>query len=160
MDRKESQSLFGLLCLSFGRFTVGMGFSVVYGALLTKTNRISRIFHSASQSARRPSYISPRSQLMITAVLVTTLHDKCYFLIFPPFLLRCLCNFVPLWSGFWQPFPGLERCIHVETKSFSNAMSTTPLSWCHRQDEDVIFSTSSSLILNHMFFIIRCTTWF
>ena len=48
-----------------------MGFSIVYGALLTKTNRISRIFHSASQSARRPSYISPKSQLIITAVLVS-----------------------------------------------------------------------------------------
>ena len=32
---------------------------------------IHRIFHSASQSARRPSYISPRSQLIITAVLVS-----------------------------------------------------------------------------------------
>ena len=50
---------------------MGMGFSIVYGALLTKTNRISRIFHSASQSARRPSYISPKSQLIITAVLVS-----------------------------------------------------------------------------------------
>ena len=48
-----------------------MGFSIVYGALLTKTNRISRIFHSASHSARRPSYISPRSQLIITSVLVS-----------------------------------------------------------------------------------------
>ena len=55
----------------FFRFSVGMGFCAVYGALLTKTNRISRIFHSASQSARRPSYISPRSQLIITAVLVS-----------------------------------------------------------------------------------------
>ena len=54
-----------ILCF---RFTVGMGFSLMYGALLTKTNRISRIFHSASQSARRPSYISPRSQLIFTAV--------------------------------------------------------------------------------------------
>jgi metabotropic glutamate receptor 2/3 len=43
----------------------------VYGALLTKTNRISRIFHSASQSARRPSYISPRSQLIITSILAS-----------------------------------------------------------------------------------------
>ena len=50
---------------------MGIGFSMVYGAMLTKTNRISRIFQSASQSARRPSYISPRSQLIITAVLVS-----------------------------------------------------------------------------------------
>ena len=60
-----------IFSLFFFRFSVGMGFCAVYGALLTKTNRISRIFHSASQSARRPSYISPRSQLIITAVLVS-----------------------------------------------------------------------------------------
>lgn len=61
----------GIVVCALQRFSVGMGFSTVYGALLTKTNRISRIFHSASQSARRPSYISPRSQLIITAVLVS-----------------------------------------------------------------------------------------
>ncbi len=63
---------FKIVCFSpIRRFTVGMGFSMVYGALLTKTNRISRIFHSAAKSARRPSYISPRSQLIITTVLVS-----------------------------------------------------------------------------------------
>ncbi len=61
----------GMIVCALQRFGVGMGFCIVYGALLTKTNRISRIFHSASQSARRPSYISPRSQLIITAVLVS-----------------------------------------------------------------------------------------
>jgi len=61
----------GIVICGLQRFSVGMGFCAVYGALLTKTNRISRIFHSASQSARRPSYISPRSQLIITAVLVS-----------------------------------------------------------------------------------------
>ena len=60
-----------LVMCGLQRFSVGMGFSTVYGAMLTKTNRISRIFQSASQSARRPSYISPRSQLIITAVLVS-----------------------------------------------------------------------------------------
>ena len=48
-----------------------MGFSAMYGALLTKTNRIARIFQSATQSSRRPSYISPKSQLAITTVLVS-----------------------------------------------------------------------------------------
>ncbi|XP_040579714.2 LOW QUALITY PROTEIN: metabotropic glutamate receptor-like [Lepeophtheirus salmonis] len=61
----------GIIICTIQRFTVGMGFSFTYGALLTKTNRISRIFHSAATSARRPSYISPRSQLMITSVLVS-----------------------------------------------------------------------------------------
>ncbi|XP_076261780.1 metabotropic Glutamate Receptor [Rhynchophorus ferrugineus] len=52
------------------RFGVGVGFSIIYGALLTKTNRISRIFDSASKSAKRPSYISPKSQVCITCSLI------------------------------------------------------------------------------------------
>lgn len=52
------------------RFGIGVGFSIIYGALLTKTNRISRIFDSAAKSAKRPKYISPRSQVMIAAILI------------------------------------------------------------------------------------------
>merc|ERR1719410_1224893 len=48
------------------RFGVGLGFSVVYGALLTKTNRIFRIFRMAAKSAARPNFVSLRSQLAIT----------------------------------------------------------------------------------------------
>ncbi|XP_020294565.1 metabotropic glutamate receptor 2-like [Pseudomyrmex gracilis] len=50
------------------RFAAGLCFTVVYAALLTKTNRISRIFTAGS--ARRPSFISPRSQLIICAGLI------------------------------------------------------------------------------------------
>lgn len=56
-------------CIS-QRFGVGVGFSIIYGALVTKTNRISRIFDSASKSAQRPSYISPKSQVVITCSLI------------------------------------------------------------------------------------------
>ncbi|XP_057330958.1 metabotropic glutamate receptor isoform X1 [Microplitis mediator] len=52
------------------RFGVGVSFSAVYGALLTKTNRIARIFDSASRSAVRPKYISPRSQVCIASFLI------------------------------------------------------------------------------------------
>ncbi|XP_017876533.1 metabotropic glutamate receptor isoform X2 [Ceratina calcarata] len=52
------------------RFGVGVSFSAVYGALLTKTNRIARIFDSASRSAVRPKYISPASQVCIAAALI------------------------------------------------------------------------------------------
>lgn len=54
----------------FQRFGVGVSFSAVYGALLTKTNRIARIFDSASRSAVRPRYISPTSQVCIAAALI------------------------------------------------------------------------------------------
>ncbi|XP_055922412.1 metabotropic glutamate receptor isoform X1 [Eupeodes corollae] len=52
------------------RFGIGVGFSIIYSALLTKTNRISRIFHSASKSAQRLKYISPQSQVVITMTLI------------------------------------------------------------------------------------------
>ncbi|KOC62157.1 Metabotropic glutamate receptor [Habropoda laboriosa] len=52
------------------RFGVGVSFSAVYGALLTKTNRIARIFDSASRSAVRPRYISPASQVCIAAAMI------------------------------------------------------------------------------------------
>ncbi|XP_044265969.1 metabotropic glutamate receptor 2 isoform X1 [Tribolium madens] len=52
------------------RFGAGFCFTVVYAALLTKTNRISRIFNAGKHSAKRPSFISPRSQLIICSGLV------------------------------------------------------------------------------------------
>ncbi|XP_020287309.1 metabotropic glutamate receptor [Pseudomyrmex gracilis] len=52
------------------RFGVGVSFSAMYGALLTKTNRIARIFDSASRSIVRPRYISPASQVCIAAALI------------------------------------------------------------------------------------------
>jgi hypothetical protein len=53
------------------RFGVGFGFSLTYASLLTKTNRISRIFDSASKSAKRPAFISPKSQLVITICFIS-----------------------------------------------------------------------------------------
>ncbi|RWS07779.1 metabotropic glutamate receptor-like protein [Dinothrombium tinctorium] len=65
---------------------VGLGFALIYGALLTKTNRISRIFDSARKSARRPSFISPRSQVIITMILVSIqiLATGIWFVLEPP----------------------------------------------------------------------------
>lgn len=42
----------------------------MYASLLVKTNRISRIFNCARKSAKRPSFISPKSQMLITGILV------------------------------------------------------------------------------------------
>ena len=49
---------------------LGFVFAVCYAALLTKTNRIARIFQAGKRSARRPNYISPKSQLVICSGLV------------------------------------------------------------------------------------------
>ena len=59
-----------IITCAIQRLGVGTGFSIIYGALFTKTNRISRIFDSASRSAKRPSFISPKSQVMITSSII------------------------------------------------------------------------------------------
>jgi len=52
------------------RLMAGLSFTIVYGALLTKTNSIARIFNAGKKSARPPRFISPRSQLAICSGLV------------------------------------------------------------------------------------------
>lgn len=53
------------------RFLAGFCFTVVYAAILTKTNRIARIFKSGRRTIRRPHFISPKSQLVICACIAS-----------------------------------------------------------------------------------------
>ncbi|XP_053982400.1 metabotropic glutamate receptor 8-like [Hylaeus volcanicus] len=57
------------------RIGLGLCLSICYSAILTKTNRISRIFNQGTKSIKRPSYTSPKSQVVIaigiTAVQLT-----------------------------------------------------------------------------------------
>lgn len=66
------------------RFGVGFGFAVTYASLLTKTNRISRIF--SSRSTRRPPCISPRSQLLISSFIISiqVIFSCVWFILEPP----------------------------------------------------------------------------
>jgi metabotropic glutamate receptor 3 len=53
------------------RLGIGLAFSMMYAALLTKTNRIARIFESTKKQGKlRPQYISPRSQVAICSGLI------------------------------------------------------------------------------------------
>lgn len=65
---------------------IGLCFSVVYSAILVKTNRIARIFKAGKKTTRRPSFISPRSQLMICGglVLVQCFITIVWFALSPP----------------------------------------------------------------------------
>lgn len=58
----------------------------MYAGLLTKTNRISRIFDSARHTTRRPSFISPRSQVIITCflVMIQVIGTGVWYLLEPP----------------------------------------------------------------------------
>ncbi|XP_026682524.1 vomeronasal type-2 receptor 116-like [Diaphorina citri] len=72
--------------LVFSRFGAGFCFTVVYAALLTKTNRISRIFNAGKRTAKRPNFITPKSQLMICGGLVSVqvLINGVWMLVSPP----------------------------------------------------------------------------
>ena len=74
-----------LVC-ALQRFGVGFSFSVTYSALLTKTNRISRIFDSASKTAKRPAFISPKSQVIIALILISVqvAGSAVWFVLEPP----------------------------------------------------------------------------
>lgn len=50
---------------------IGLCFTIVYSAVLTKTNRIDRIFRSGARSTKGPSFISPKSQLIICGGIIS-----------------------------------------------------------------------------------------
>ncbi|XP_062283945.1 metabotropic glutamate receptor 4 [Scomber scombrus] len=56
---------------SLRRIFLGLGMSISYAALLTKTNRIYRIFEQGKVSVSAPRLISPASQLVITFSLIS-----------------------------------------------------------------------------------------
>ncbi|XP_061583959.1 metabotropic glutamate receptor 7 isoform X2 [Cololabis saira] len=56
---------------SFRRIFLGLGMCISYAALLTKTNRIFRIFEQGKKSVTAPRLISPTSQLAITFSLIS-----------------------------------------------------------------------------------------
>lgn len=58
-----------LLC-GIQEFFIGLSFSIVYGAILIKTNRISRIFEASKRSSKRPNLVSPKSQIALCLSLV------------------------------------------------------------------------------------------
>ncbi|XP_076863399.1 glutamate receptor, metabotropic 8b isoform X2 [Brachyhypopomus gauderio] len=61
----------GVCACSFRRVFLGLGMCFSYAALLTKTNRIHRIFEQGQRSVAAPRFISPTSQLVITFSLIS-----------------------------------------------------------------------------------------
>uniref|UniRef100_A0A8C5RDQ9 Glutamate metabotropic receptor 2 n=1 Tax=Laticauda laticaudata TaxID=8630 RepID=A0A8C5RDQ9_LATLA len=53
------------------RLGLGTSFAVCYSALLTKTNRIARIFSGIKEGVQRPRFISPTSQVVICLALIS-----------------------------------------------------------------------------------------
>ncbi|XP_069792358.1 metabotropic glutamate receptor 2 [Narcine bancroftii] len=53
------------------RLGLGSSFAVCYSALLTKTNRIARIFNGVKDGTQRPRCINPTSQVVICLALIS-----------------------------------------------------------------------------------------
>ncbi|KAI1888426.1 hypothetical protein AGOR_G00185020 [Albula goreensis] len=71
---------------SLRRIFLGLGMCFSYAALLTKTNRIHRIFEQGKKSVTAPRFISPASQLAITFSLISVqlLGVFVWFAVDPP----------------------------------------------------------------------------
>nr|XP_023667109.1 metabotropic glutamate receptor 7-like [Paramormyrops kingsleyae]XP_023667110.1 metabotropic glutamate receptor 7-like [Paramormyrops kingsleyae] len=71
---------------SFRRIFLGLGMCISYAALLTKTNRIYRIFEQGKKSVTAPRLISPTSQLAVTFSLISVqlLGVFIWFCVDPP----------------------------------------------------------------------------
>ncbi|XP_068172256.1 metabotropic glutamate receptor 7-like [Antennarius striatus] len=61
----------GVAVCALRRLLLGLGLSVSYAALLTKTNRIYRIFERGKRAVTAPRLISPASQLGIASGLIS-----------------------------------------------------------------------------------------
>ncbi|XP_039656405.1 metabotropic glutamate receptor 8-like [Perca fluviatilis] len=76
----------GAVACAFRRLLLGLGMAITYSAMLTKTNRIYRIFEQGKRSVTPPKFISPTSQLIITCILISVqvLGVFVWFAVVPP----------------------------------------------------------------------------
>uniref|UniRef100_A0A8C4GW81 Glutamate receptor, metabotropic 6a n=1 Tax=Dicentrarchus labrax TaxID=13489 RepID=A0A8C4GW81_DICLA len=76
----------GVVACAFRRLLLGLGMAITYSAMLTKTNRIYRIFEQGKRSVTPPKFISPTSQLIITFILISVqvLGVFVWFAVVPP----------------------------------------------------------------------------
>ncbi|GAB6031368.1 hypothetical protein CHUAL_009152 [Chamberlinius hualienensis] len=68
------------------RFCLGFCYTLCYSAIVTKTNRIARIFNSRHKRPRKTRYISPASQVIITIILTSAevIINAAWLILHPP----------------------------------------------------------------------------
>lgn len=103
------------------RLTLGTSFAVCYSALLTKTNRIARIFSNVRDGAQRLRFISPASQVAICCVLIS-----CQLLVALTWLL--------------VEFPGIRKEISPDRRNVVTLK-------CNCKDSSMLVSLSYNCIL-------------
>ncbi|KAG7258805.1 hypothetical protein CRUP_017047 [Coryphaenoides rupestris] len=115
------------------RMLLGLGMSISYSAMLTKTNRIYRIFEQGKKSVTPPKFISPTSQLIITFILIS---------------VQVLAVFV--WFGVDPP----HTIIDYEEQKPPNPEFARGLLKCDMSDLSLILCLSYSIVL-----MITCTVY-
>ncbi|CAG5984105.1 unnamed protein product, partial [Menidia menidia] len=118
---------------AFRRLLLGLGMCISYAAMLTKTNRIYRIFEQGKKSVTPPKFISPTSQLIITFILIS---------------VQVLGVFV--WFGVMPP----HTIIDYEEQKPPNPEFARGILKCDMSDLSLILCLSYSLVL-----MITCTVY-
>ncbi|TDH14595.1 hypothetical protein EPR50_G00044020 [Perca flavescens] len=118
---------------AFRRLLLGLGMSISYSAMLTKTNRIYRIFEQGKKSVTPPKFISPTSQLIITFILIS---------------VQLLGVFI--WFGVMPP----HTIIDYEEQKPPNPEFARGVLKCDMSDLSLILCLSYSIVL-----MITCTVY-
>ncbi|XP_018620371.2 metabotropic glutamate receptor 7-like [Scleropages formosus] len=118
---------------SFRRIFLGLGMCISYAALLTKTNRIYRIFEQGKKSVAAPRLISPTSQLAITSSLISVQ------------LMGVL-----IWFGVDPP----NTIIDYDEQKTSNPSQARGVLKCDITDLQIICSLGYSILL-----MVTCTVY-
>ena len=77
----------------FGRIGFNLSFAVAYAPLLAKTSRIYRIFAAAKRGLKSPSFISSRTQIILSGILISlqasAIYVKSHCSLLPNILYYC-----------------------------------------------------------------------
>nr|XP_046191006.1 metabotropic glutamate receptor 2-like [Oncorhynchus gorbuscha] len=103
------------------RLGLGTSFAVCYSALLTKTNRIARIFSGVKDGAQRPRFISPASQVAICGGLIS-------------------CQLVVVVVWLLVEVPGVRKEVNPERRDIVTLK-------CNSKDSSMLMSLSYNCIL-------------
>ncbi|KAJ8393503.1 hypothetical protein AAFF_G00059760 [Aldrovandia affinis] len=126
----------GAVVCAFRRLLLGLGMCISYSAMLTKTNRIYRIFEQGKKSVTPPKFISPTSQLAITFILIS---------------VQVLGVFI--WFGVVPP----HTVIDYEEQRPPNPELARGILKCDMSDLSLISCLSYSIVL--MFKYTTCIVW-
>ncbi|XP_013923206.1 PREDICTED: metabotropic glutamate receptor 6 [Thamnophis sirtalis] len=123
----------GVTICAFRRLFLGLGMAISYSALLTKTNRIYRIFEQGKKSVTPPKFISPTSQLIITFSLTSVQVVA-----------------VVIWLGVQPP----HSIIDYEEQHTPNPEFARGVLKCDMSDLSIISCLSYSIVL-----MVTCTVY-